>query len=856
MKKITLNDFSGGIQELTSPVDFTSRQWAQLHGIVPRNARIFESQWPIQTIGTAHTGFTAVWPLVCEAGVYLIGIKGAAGTLWWAKAPSHNDAYGTSNLVSWTQITAVENYKWTAGNVAQTLDTLVNNPEYRFLCSVPVQAYKYVRIPNATYPSNVVLDTDGANQSSQFSGVLISTAEKNSGNKSTQAVIVYVDTNNTPSPTVRAVSFPNQRRIPTHKWDKIDGQRKSDFINGLYIDNDGNPAIDTMPNWPFDPTALGAPANSMQPFLWYDVNGQEQPGRGIIPRANVGCTKGNKLVLGDIEWRKDFSTELPTLDSRSLATLSTTAVTLDWPDDVEATGRVIYNLGPGKVYLSDSVTAANIGDKRSVVARRRVGTTVRLYLKSSIAGIVVGTTTIVVSGVKNTYYNGTGYTITGTGTASFGGKTYNYIEYTHPKSLNVAVRTSGGKVLFQNLTSPTNFDIEIPIGGTAAIPNDWVEISAVSDTAKTVIQALKNRNLGVHFLNDNNTGPMRSGIYYGAGDLDEFDPRSVKQIGRSDIRIAGLHNINDTVIAITTAGGEGDGVFRIRGYFAAEYPYDGSTPNPNAISIELIKGGVGAPNRTTLTGGHKAYSCLWQSTSTVVFIDRLGGIYYTDGRVCDRLDRYGPRKPSIATDADHTASVGDHLFAYRDGRLLCFSLLASNGTAGEGCWTEIVKPSGTILSMSGAREDLYFVSSTTGTVMRIATAGLDAERGCIDGVAQTLTVSTATIGSEDEHDRTNWDKFGMTFSTPTSCTVATVRVQSNGALDAGPTAEDGSTDPVKHTTTLNRAFSNSNVTGEFVVNTGIGPQNKISATVTFTGYVRLESAAFWTTGREPRRGDK
>ncbi len=852
MKKITLNDFSGGIQELTAPVDFTNRQWAQLQGIVPRNERTFESQWPIQTIGTSHTDFVAVWPLVCEAGVYLIGIK-TNGTIHWVKSPEHNATFTTTNGLSWTQITALSNLDWAAGDATtQPTATLVNNPEYRFICAVPVQAYKYVRIPDTSYKSTVVLDTDGTDQSAQFSGVLISTAEKNAGAKSTQALIVYVDTNVSPI-TVRAVSFPNQRRIPVHKWDKVDGVRKSDFINGLYLDNANNPNIDTMPDWPFNMSSLDAPNNSMQPFLWYDVNGQEQPGRGIIPRANVGCTKGNKLVLGDIEWRKDFSADLPVLDAKSLATLGTDGVLLDWPSDVESTGRVIYNLGPGKVYLSDGVTTANLGDNRSVVGRQRTGTTVRLYLKSSIAGVVNGTTQITVSGVGNTYYNGN-FTITSNGTATFKGKSYFYVEYTHPKNANRSAVTSSGKVLFKNLTSPTNFDLEIPVGGTVAVPNDWAEISAVSDVNKTVIQALKNRNLAVHFLNDTNTGPMRSGIYYGAGDLDEFDPRSVKQIGRSDVRIAGLHNINDTIIAITTAGSEGDGVFRIKGYFAAEYPYDGSAPNPNAISIELIKGGVGAPNRTTLTGGHKTYSCLWQSTSTVVFIDRLGGVYYTDGRICDRLDRYGPKTPTVATVADHTGAVGDHLFVYRDGRLLCFSILASNGSAGQGCWTEIVKPAGVIKSMIGAREDLYFVCE--GKVMRIATAGLDAERGRIDNTLQTITVSTPTIGSEDEHDRTNWDKFGMTFSTPTSCTVGVVKVQSAGALDAGAFTEDGTTDPVKHTATLNRSFSNTNVTGEFVVNCGIGPQTKVSATVTFTGYVRLESAAFWVTGREPRRGDK
>jgi hypothetical protein len=394
------------------------------------------------------------------------------------------------------------------------------------------------------------------------------------------------------------------------------------------------------------------------------------------------------------------------------------------------------------------------------------------------------------------------------------------------------------------------FSMRTEVGDTVSIPHDWAEVHVISDQPDTVLVQKFNVDVAYHYLNDSNTKRFRPGIYYAHDDIDEFDPRSVLAVGKTDVRIAGLHTIDDTIIAVTTAGGEADGVYRIRGFLSSIHPYDGSTPNPNAVRIELLRGGIGAPQRPT-TGGHKSFSCLWRATNTVLFIDRLGGIYYTNGNVVDRIDRIGPRKPNVATEDDHIGEVGDHLFVFRDGRLLCFSLLGAENDAGTGAWTELIKPSGTIKSMVGAREDLYFVND--GKVKRYATAGPDAERGRIDNVAQTLTVGTPTIGSQDEHDRTNWHQFGMTFTTPSSCTVTTVQTQSTGSLNV---VGGVSLPTVANMVTLNRTFSAPAVLGEFVVPAGIGPQQAISATIGFTGHVRLESAAFWFTSRTPRRGDQ
>jgi hypothetical protein len=402
-------------------------------------------------------------------------------------------------------------------------------------------------------------------------------------------------------------------------------------------------------------------------------------------------------------------------------------------------------------------------------------------------------------------------------------------------------------------TTIGNYKTKVEVGEYMPIPDSWATIFAYSSVANTVLRAASNFNRGTHFLNDNNTGPHRGSFYFSGEDIDTWDPRSVIRPSRTDVRIAGMHTIDDTVIVVTTSGSEGDGVVRVRGYLSKLHPYNpNEQPDPTAVRVELIKGGVGAPERP-INGGHKNYSCVWSEAGVVVFVDRLGGVYYTDGQVCDRLDRFGPKQPASADFNDHVASLGNHLFMWRGNRLFCFTMLGNQQGTGSGCWTELSVPSGQIYSMTGVRDSMYFVQN--GSVKRFATGGPVAERGRADNVLLPLTVSTATLGSDDDHARTNWHRFGMTFNTPTSCTVGTVRVRGTGAL-AG-TGADGSsgTDPVSYTTTLNRSYTNTSILNEFIVPAGIGTQAAASATVAFTGYVILQSASFWTTGDSPRIGD-
>ena len=855
MQKYVINSFSGGIQESTAAADFSQRQWAQLKGIVPRNELTFESQWPVQTIGTSFSNFVAVYPLAAESGLYLTAIK-SDGTLWWATAPAPDQVYNhvTVNGATWYQITTAQNRTWdtSLGLSANALIPVQANTEYRFVCAIPFQVYKYVKDLGAE-PLNITLDVDSASAPRAVaSSVLLNTRQRSAPQ---QSVVLYVD-NLTSS--VKAVVFPAPRRIATHRYNKVASNGSSittdaDFITADFLHDNNKTGADTMPSWPLDMDSIAAPETAQHPYTYRDINGQLNPGTGLMPRANVGCVKGDKLVLGDIEWRVNFATAIEAKDSVDVSFLvSSTAVTtigattgqVVFPNAYPATSRVLFNKGPGVLYLSDDSAMTAPSSVKKVKRRVKASNVVTLTLNSTV-GFIVGDY-VIIDGVGPNY-NGT-FQLTGvTGTT---------IQYTFvsPKA-TLPNRASSGTVV-EKLTVPHKLKAEV--GEYIALPNPnpstggWEEVYAASSTAGTIVTAAQNYNRATHLLNDDNTGPHRGSVYYAEEDIDTWDPRSVLKPSMTDVRIAGMHTLDDTVIVITTAGSDGDGCIRIRGYLSQLHPYsEDQIADPTAVRIELIRGGIGAPERSD-TGGHKNYSCVWSEAGLVVFIDRLGGVFYTDGQACDRLDRYGPVQPSRATDNDHVAALGKHLFLYRAGRLLCFTLMSSGGGTGSGCWTELIAPAGGVRSMVGTREDMYFVNSS-GKVMRYASAGPNAERGRIDNVAQQLTVSTATLGSDDEHSRTNWHRFGMTFSTPTSCTVGTVTIQSTGALNVtgGISAPN-----VGYAKTLNRTYSDPGVLGEFIVPAGIGVQANASATVTFTGYVSLQSASFWVTGRTPRQGDQ
>jgi hypothetical protein len=135
MQKITIADFSGGIQESYSPDDFTNRQWAQLKGVVPRDATTFESQWPAQQL-SPDSNWQSVFPLESSVGTFLIAIKNT-GSIWWCKVPSVGASYTVTAQTAWYQLTTAENkginrpggiYEVVADPADQPTIDLPNNP--------------------------------------------------------------------------------------------------------------------------------------------------------------------------------------------------------------------------------------------------------------------------------------------------------------------------------------------------------------------------------------------------------------------------------------------------------------------------------------------------------------------------------------------------------------------------------------------------------------------------------------------------------------------------------------------------------------------------------------------------------
>lgn len=382
-------------------------------------------------------------------------------------------------------------------------------------------------------------------------------------------------------------------------------------------------------------------------------------------------------------------------------------------------------------------------------------------------------------------------------------------------------------------------------------------------------------------LNAGNTYAHEGSILYGEDDIDKFDPRSVIKLSNTGTGIRGMHMLDATLIAITEYGGEGDGVIGLRGNLGALHPYDGSQANPYAIRKELIRGGVGATRLGTGDRkGQKPVSCVWPEAGLVVFIDRMGGVFYTNGETCDRLDQNAPTIPGVANVWDHVGAVGKHLFVWRDKRWWCLTIMSNTADgASSAAWTELVPP-GTpsehsdLRSMVGAREELYFLWNRA--VWRVALKAPAAERGkAHTGASSTtldLVVSTRTVATPGEFEKPLWHRFGMTFETPATCTVKTVAIQSVGALKEGLSSWVSSLEPAVAAVgvpqvpatntkrlayvkwTLDREFD-SDSEGDFAVPAGVGSQAQVSATVVFNGYVRLQSASFWVTGVTGKRGE-
>jgi hypothetical protein len=336
---------------------------------------------------------------------------------------------------------------------------------------------------------------------------------------------------------------------------------------------------------------------------------------------------------------------------------------------------------------------------------------------------------------------------------------------------------------------------------------------------------------------------MRNPFYFWFSEAyaDTFFEQSILSAASGESQILGMHVIDDYLITIASPSTTTDGVWLLRG----ELNHIDLQEGTDNLQVNIIRGGVGPAKDLTNTGD-RLPSCAWPEAGIVVFLDRLGGVWYTKGIEVDRLDRIGPIIPNSTSNADSVASLGRYLFVNRGGRLLLLNMLAQErGTIASAAWTELVLPSNYVpTSMRAVAGSMYMVLN--GEVFRFAmsrSVAADSERGRYSGsTTLDLTVGTPTLADADQHSKTSWFRIGVRARGLSTAVIKTIKFL------AGPTLS--SPVPPSYTTTLNRALVGRD---ETVALSGIGSSVEASAEIIFTGDVQVESVTFWTSGRKMSR---
>jgi len=857
MNKFSLNQFNGGVQEGYGVTDFQNNQWAVLKGIVPYNEISYESQWPAHQIGQDYSlwledGITpnsyvndtagnpnivyklnAVFPLVSQVGTFLVVIR-EDGTLWWALAPESSDDYTVSANTIWHNIKYTTNVGYNIKDSVQpSIMKIAKNPDYRFVCGVPFDTYKFVKTPDADMPSDFSFDYTPSTGYAQTicSGVLISARRRNVNGtidfinnpshnsdpydeqthpETYRSVIAYVDPSDS---TVKLASFPNLRRWPWYLNDPNNYNLGSTKISPWATDSGRNSIT---------------PTNTFESFPFINQYPFEQDSKTAT--INYVYVQSNRGGMFTITGTNPF-----------------------------VQGDIVLLSGTGTVYDTPS------GGYLTITS---VGSNTATFTAPSYMPVTSAVPGLAVSGTLASKIGSTGYP-----------REYNW---NHPYTYWDKDKT---------LLPGTGFMPRANIGtlwGSTLILGDieWnsdgaSQASQQNMMAPTANAAPMGNIYNVPLLRDSNTTPHRGHFYFSTGqDIDVFDPTAVLRISGTDTRIAGMYNINNALVSITTAGGPNDGVSAWTGNLSQLIPYDQNTQsNPNAILRRIIRGGVGPAdyneNDTTIFG-HVNQTSLWADAGIVTFVDRLGGIFYTEGTTCDRMDYTGFRVPQLSTFRDHTAAAGRHLLVWRDKRLLCFTLTNSAASVGTGCWTEIIVPqsiddAGDLRSMVGGTKDFYFILN--GNVWRFAIEGQRAERGAafFSDTSNTeyqawlpIEIATATKGSNilgygntlintDDQTKINWHRAGVSFHTQTGCLLLDGTIKGGPALDDRTLLSNGKYNFPMYALDIYKSYEIGTHTYEMPA--GIGSSYEVSSSWRFYGDVKLEGVILWSTGATMKRGD-
>lgn len=294
-------------------------------------------------------------------------------------------------------------------------------------------------------------------------------------------------------------------------------------------------------------------------------------------------------------------------------------------------------------------------------------------------------------------------------------------------------------------------------------------------------------------------------------DITKFDPRYPYRLAEEGTTIVGLQEVNEGLLVITTSSTNAGGLVLLRG-------------GPTNYTPEVLRPGLGMLPGTDAAVRTQSQAW-WNEIASTVFIDSLGKVFQVRGTQVDRIDRYGVTAPETATVNDHVAAVGGWLFCYRAGRLL---MLRSFG--GDGAWSEMVTPAGTVRSLVALDDTVLFTAGDR--LYRYCIEGPAAERGMVEGAYVDLTFGTRTFGNPDETVEKWWEGLTVRAQGVTSAVLKSVVLYAGAVLETPA--------PPAATFTLNETIG----PRELVSVPGLGPSVECSALLTFTGDVRVENLSF------------
>ena len=791
MKRITLNDFSGGMLQRISPDDYEKGQWGWLQGFVPENATTIRSQWPIQTMAneegttaenwspdgnmfsssepTDTSAVISVYPIQSTSGVFLVAIK-ANGTLWWLKAPDYDAPTSVAISGAWKRIgynaatnnSEAENLGFNIYNTVANQPKIVieENPDYRFICELPLEVYKYIKEPqdnvfDTTTPTKININASHGGW--EYSGA--------------NRITASAPTEDTTSP---------------------------------YTDNPP-----TKP-WFLDFTKDALPDGS-------DSNDAETPGDSTVGGTGFTRSLSSAVLIHSRRYYRDGRlTRTKDYDTKKLVTNKQTTTNT----------TKILTVGSGHGFVVNDLIEVFIGDSNYDGFQQITATTsttiTYIGKSSSNENVIVNNNDTIINPfavVQKYHRNQTAvvayvdpysetvkavtfpnfrrwpmYPIKITDTTTYQSdfekdqsKLFN-AEYRPMQSW--VVTSTGGQKEFpfidkypydqtvansKNIWAPdiqdysgTKFQIRSAypkynanfhpytylnadkslLPGRGLVPRaftgtmlgsvlilgdiEWKQDSSNAFTSDKRLVPTKNKVAGSSTnsnfgLRDSNTEPHRGFLYYSQDDIDIFDPRSVLRASGTDTRISSMHNINNKVVTVTTSGGPRDGIITFSGNFGALHPYTpGVLANPLAVRKEVILGGVGTADTVDWYNHGNPQSCLWPEFGKVAFIDKTGYVILTNGETAETIDENPLRyKPNASTVNDHVAAVGKYLFVYKNGYLFVYTI-----NNGRGAWYLLVKPFpiwpvrndgnlgepgyynqqyNVIKSMRGINNELYFV---------------------------------------------------------------------------------------------------------------------------------------------------